>query len=322
MSIAVSRAFALWYVSRMRIIGIDENGLGPLLGPLTVTAAVFEADSYDPERFWRAAAGIVRASDSKRIFSARTLPAAEAATLEWLAAFGVEAASHQDLVSCLQARSPFIAPCGGDPHACCQRSSALLPRFGASAGVDLSSARALREAFTAAGIALLHVRVHTMCPGALNAACAVGGMSKLWVDCRLMLDHVIRESRSAPGEVFALLGKIGAMRRYGPWLFDADLVRSTAALETPPLSAYDVDGVGRISFVRDGDALHLPIAVASMVGKYVRELAVEEMNERLGAPHGKRASGYRDPLTAAFVRDTAAKRAALGLPDRCFLREV
>jgi len=75
-----------------------------------------------------------------------------------------------------------------------------------------------------------------------------------------------------------------------------------------------------IHFVRDGDALHLPVAVASMIGKYLRELAMDRLAAALGAGHDP-PSGYRDQRTKAFVRESAALRAALGLPDSCFLRE-
>jgi ribonuclease HII len=75
-----------------------------------------------------------------------------------------------------------------------------------------------------------------------------------------------------------------------------------------------------LRFVRDGDALHLPVAVASMIGKYLRELAMERLGASLGAAEDP-PSGYRDGRTKAFVRESAALRAALGLPDSCFLRE-
>ena len=52
----------------MLIIGIDENGLGPLLGPLVVTAVAFEAEEYDRDAFWRIGREYMLADDSKKIF--------------------------------------------------------------------------------------------------------------------------------------------------------------------------------------------------------------------------------------------------------------
>ncbi len=36
------------------VIGIDENGLGPRLGPLVVTAVAMEVDAYEPKKLARA----------------------------------------------------------------------------------------------------------------------------------------------------------------------------------------------------------------------------------------------------------------------------
>jgi hypothetical protein len=59
-----------------------------------------------------------------------------------------------------------------------------------------------------------------------------------------------------------------------------------------------------------------------MVGKYLRELAMERLNRALGREGRTRASGYRDRVTARFVAETAAERVAAGIADDCFLRRV
>ncbi|UCD85226.1 MAG: hypothetical protein JSU92_03270, partial [Deltaproteobacteria bacterium] len=57
----------------MYIVGIDENGLGPQLGPLVVTGSIFETEGdYHPARFWEEASvpGLT-VDDSKKVFSQR-----------------------------------------------------------------------------------------------------------------------------------------------------------------------------------------------------------------------------------------------------------
>ena len=87
-------------------------------------------------------------------------------------------------------------------------------------------------------------------------------------------------------------------------------------------SAYQFPTLGRLRFVRDADA-HAPLVMlASLVGKYVRELFMS----RIAAHYPRtdddpRPSGYHDPVTAAFVERTALVRKQRRMPERCFERE-
>jgi len=49
----------------MRVIGVDENGLGPWLGPLVCTAATIEVSSYDALE-WTRRAKLLGIEDSKQ----------------------------------------------------------------------------------------------------------------------------------------------------------------------------------------------------------------------------------------------------------------
>jgi ribonuclease HII len=67
-----------------------------------------------------------------------------------------------------------------------------------------------------------------------------------------------------------------------------------------------------VRFEVDADGLHTPVAVASMVGKYVRELAMERQN-RFYAKHDAALpspSGYHDPGHGAFRGGERAAEAA------------
>jgi hypothetical protein len=83
-----------------------------------------------------------------------------------------------------------------------------------------------------------------------------------------------------------------------------------------------VPGVGAVRFVVDADDGHLPVALASMVGKYVREVTMERVVRfyRARVPGLPAASGYHDPVTRRFVAGTAGERVALGIVDDCFAR--
>jgi ribonuclease HII len=90
--------------------------------------------------------------------------------------------------------------------------------------------------------------------------------------------------------------------------------------ETQSISTYRIAPNRTVSFIRDGDAAHLPIAVASMIGKYARELAMRDLNTLLQTPNTRQTSGYHNKITTAFVEKSKKRREAIGLEDKCFLR--
>jgi ribonuclease HII len=304
----------------MLIVGIDENGLGPLLGPLVVTGVSFRAPAYDRDALFALAGPELPAADSKRLFGRGRAAAAEAAVLRWLELFGRAADDSAGLERRIVAPSRFAAPCPDPIPGICAGPPLPLPR----AGGARAEGRLLGvwDRFDRAGVKPAGVAAHVLCAGAFNRALAEPGMHKLRLDFALMMSAARRLVGPAGGDALVLCGKVGGTAAYGDWLAEEGLAVAAVVREGRDESAYDVRGLGRLCFVRDGDASHLPIAVASMIGKYVRELAVERLNRALGRGGARRASGYRDPVTAGFVEETAAARAAAGIPDACFLRRA
>jgi ribonuclease HII len=298
------------------VIGIDENGLGPVLGPLVVTAVAFEAERYDPELFWQTAGAVLLADDSKKVFSSSKMRAAEVATLAWLKTFGIAPPSYADLVDAVVESPPFERPCHLVP-AYCGPSGTVLPVW--SSESDLASIDGAKL-LASGGISPLAVRAFSLCPGVYNTATGPDGINKFALDCRLMLTLVKQLGAEYDGEVLALCGKVGSTKKYGPWLQDAGIGLWMSEVESQAESTYRIVPYGRISFIRDGDATHLPIAVASMVGKYLRELAMRDINTLLARPEIRPASGYRDAVTARFIEKTEKKRQQIGIAPFCFLR--
>jgi hypothetical protein len=77
-----------------------------------------------------------------------------------------------------------------------------------------------------------------------------------------------------------------------------------------------------IEFRVNGDALHLPIALASMLAKYARELLMERFNEYWArrAPELKPTAGYYGDARR-FIRAIEPLAAQDGLPLERFVRE-
>ena len=100
-----------------------------------------------------------------------------------------------------------------------------------------------------------------------------------------------------------LLGKVGGRKFYGPFLWSAFGEDFTTIGEEPQESRYEAGGA-EWRFAVDADAIYLPVAMASVVGKYIRELVMLELNARAGfsspIPY---CSGYPgDPRTQELAR--------------------
>ncbi len=307
----------------MLIIGIDENGLGPLLGPLIVTAVAFETPVYDPELFWQIARGDTPADDSKKLFSRRQIKTAEQATLAWLGAFDAAPSTYAELVGQIVGTSPFPLICFENDPEICKPSSLTLPVWNDRSAIGRANENAvshIKDMFITSNITPTRVRAFSICPGSFNAATDDPSMNKFKLDFQLMMQLVLDLAADYQGDVLALCGKVGSTQRYGPWLNSKGITKWSAQKEQREQSTYRIDSIGEVTFIRDADALHFPVAVASMVGKYLRELAMFELNQHLGEPGMRPASGYRDRITADFVEKTTNRRLEIGLSDPCFLR--
>ncbi len=301
----------------MLIIGIDENGLGPILGPLIVTATAFEADSYSPEMFWQAADAELVTDDSKKIFSSSKLGSAEAAVWAWLKKFGINPLTFAGLYDDIVLPMPLKRLCTLLP-AWCAPSASALPCFAAKRELDWINNES--KGLSLQNIIPKTVRAFSICPGAYNLATEKDEQNKFALDFMLMLKLVENLSVGHNGDVLVLCGKVGATNKYGSWFKRYYGGLWMPEEETAQISTYRIVPYGKISFIRDGDASHLPIAAASMIGKYIRELAMHDINSLLSNPGDKPVSGYRDKVTARFIENTKTKRNAMKIPDSCFLR--
>ena len=300
----------------MIVVGIDENGLGPVLGPMIVTATAFRTPLYSADVFWQLSDADLPADDSKIVFKSRKKVVAETAVLQWLQLLQTHPKTAETLYRDIDPETPSPCP-SGSSFGCRLPDSLPIPCFG---GRDSALTSQIRGRFNAAAIEPLCCTAVISCPGHFNETVSPLGRNKLQFDFDMMLQLVDRIHVRFPDEsILALCGKVGGTRCYLPWFESAEKVNVVARHEKRNESQYQVGEDTEIRFIKDGDSLHLPVAVASMIGKYLRELQMAELNQLL-APEASPISGYRDPRTKQFILDTMMRRQQLALPDRCFLR--
>lgn len=251
----------------MRVAGFDENGLGPRFGPLVVTGVLVEIS--EKETLLASHSGPV--DDSKKIFRRDPLSYArgEAIALAILSGAGIKLEDTEDLRKGLDLPDDLPLPAGKLPLWC---SMGELPRL---------------------GIRILGIRTRAVPPATLNE------LNKFnhTVSCMINLGQGLM-----PLDL-CLLGKVGGRKFYGSFLWNAFGGELTTMREEPAESRYETRGV-EWRFARDADAIYLPVAMASVVGKYLRELVMLELNARAGfSSRIPYCSGYPgDPRTSELSR--------------------
>jgi len=305
------------------VIGTDEAGYGPNLGPLVVAATAWRvaASPADAEATLTAAVAAATAAargsgpaaplwaDSKQIYRA----GAGFDALERGVSIGLLAAAA-DLPgdwAALEGRVGTISPPDGCRREWRLLTAIALPRQAAAAHCR-AAAPAVRAALDAAGVSLQRIVCRGIYPGTFNARLRDGlNKSDILSHATLELAAALRaEQPDEPAVVWC--DRHGGRKRYGGLVsrhFDAPLVQ--ALEETPARSAYAVPaGAGgasaevRIEFCVGGEA-RAPVALASMTAKYVRELAMQAFNDAWSewVPNLQPTAGY--PVDAVRWRRDA-----------------
>ncbi len=310
------------------VIGTDEAGYGPNLGPLVVAATAWRTTATPDAAEASLATAVAAAApglwgDSKKIYRAGAgLDALERGVLVALAMASRDRtvpADWEALVERLSAHSHSDAP----PEAG-SLSQLAIPCCPAVRGTSLPPQdAAVATMLERAGIRLEAVRCRIVQPAEFNALLATG-LNKSDILSQVTLDLAANLATLAEADEPCVIwcDRHGGRRRYASLVaraFDLSLVRPLE--ETPRFSAYALPA-GRIEFAVGGEA-RMPVAVASMTAKYVRELAMLAFNaywsERM--PGLLPTAGY--PVDAARWRhDAAAAVAAAGIGQDALWRRA
>lgn len=287
-----------------RVLGIDENGLGPVMGPLVVTGTLLRQSGEG----W-----FEDISDSKSFFPARS--ADNFSKME------------ETVISIFHLwKKEFPSSPVQILHEFCGKQDCL-----SGAGICLES---VSESFTWASpekakrrcgafsdwavknsVSIESIRSSCVCTRRINDFVGKG-------DTKLLLDFltycgIVRDVPDKKGlEVHA--GKIGGLKFYARYLrYGLPDFRVEVIEEKEELSSYTMKegSTGfHIGFIMDVEKKSFPAALSSISGKYVREVIMEGIRKKLGIKED--ISGYRDGRTKRCIASLSFEK----FPVDCILR--
>lgn len=296
------------------VIGTDEAGYGPNLGPLVVAASTWRvgapADAAEavfatlaevpgnapPRPLWADSKTIYRGSHGwaaleRGVHAALLLPG------------GRSVDSWQALAAALGAIGPACPSATEWSHL----GPLELPRVAEPASCRAAAAAA-RAALDAAGVTLVDLAARAIYPAEFNRLLASGlNKSDILSQATLDLAATVLQRVDAE-ETIVWCDRHGGRKSYAGLVgrhFQAPLVQPLA--ETAARSIYLVPTARlRIEFSVGGEA-RLPVAIASMTAKYVRELVMQAFNAfwTQRVPGLAPTAGY--PVDAKRWREQAAE---------------
>ena len=270
--------------------GIDEAGYGPRLGPLVVGACAFRVPFPPKEgilwsmlddavvRTGTRADGRIVVDDSKKVYSsAANLRRLEEGVLSFVRA-GSEMPQHA-----AELLSKVIAGGGRPPHPPWFEGvyAARLPAASNPSAVE-SKAAALQQALRTAGVGTPLLCAALVLTEEFNRVVTRTGNKSylLFQKCGLLLQQIWRHAGSR--ECCILVDRHGGRIRYRELLRDVfPACRCEVLRESKQGSVYrfsDAEKSLVVAFKEKADCLALPVALASMLAKYLRELYMRVFN--------------------------------------------
>ncbi len=304
MSICIARVDAQYYnnsdnifygaVELAIIAGIDEAGYGPILGPMVVARSVFQVpDSNVRGDLWKTLAaavcktrtgqkGRLLIADSKKVYN-KTLGISQLERSVLCCAYSL-ADTHPDGFADAAAVIKSLCPkCRARLDAYPWYTELVDTKLDCDHGdITLASAVLLKACKAES------VRVHD-----LGAKCFdVGHYNRMVESVRNksavlftgvceMIDTIVRSSPRNE-QLHIVIDRQGGRTKYIPSLekmFPAG--RFKAVVENEKISSYELtmnDRMTKVHFCVKADDRHMPVALASMTAKYVRELLIGAIN--------------------------------------------
>lgn len=319
--------------SQTILVGIDEAGYGPLLGPLVVSATAFEAPTEATcGSLWSVLKQSVTKKpcshgrrieirDSKKIYQrSEGLGRLERSVLAVLTAWRGDLTNLYGLLSAV---APDVIPRLG-LHPWYGEGRLDLPLQSDAADIRIA-AGTLRRDMEARSIKMIGCWSEVLLEQDFNQQVQRTN-NKAAVLLNLVLRLMYRIAQAHPGQnIHFRIDKQGGRDQYGHPLRTAFETRYLKIVEErEDYSAYELDHGSTqwsVSFTQGGEEAHLPIALASMVSKYVRELFMDRFNAYwlAQAPGLRPTAGYYND-GQRFLKDIKAHLPRLGIAHDCIAR--
>lgn len=318
---------------RVVLAGIDEAGLGPLLGALAIGYTLLEApaEACEPWKHLRGtvartptARSRVIVADSKLVFqrNARGAARLETTVLSFL--------SQRDGGRLERDPERFLfgalAPAPAWRALPWRADLPRLPWAQQDDSLELSSAL-LARALVKGSIEVLDAGVRIVPAAELNASYDETGNKavSVWDKVLDVLRHVWAQRLRAP--VRATVDMLGGRRRYGPLLASAfpgaevELVGESTGRSAYALTARDGSGSMSLEFRVKADRRCFEVALASCFAKYARELEMQAFNAYFARlqPGLKATAGYRGD-GSRWLADAVPALSRSGLAREVYVR--
>ncbi len=302
------------------LIGIDEAGFGPNLGPLIISATVWEIDAnYQPDDLWDSLASVIsqtrkvtadqiHVADSKEVHqSSKGIGPLERSVRVLLEASGHSLADWNSLSRHLD---PHWGTETGEPWF--DEAKLKLP-IDTCEIISQQLAKSVQDCWGATGIKLRTIRSRIVPAREFNQ------YIDEWDSKSLLLSRLSLQlldglwNRSEP--TLIVCDKHGARNRYDDLIdeiCDGDFIFRME--EGKAISRYKV-GESELRFQMKAES-HFPVAVSSMIAKYLRETSMELFNQYWTSrfPELKPTKGYPQDAKR-FRQEIESECQSLGLSE-------
>lgn len=322
------------------LVGMDEAGYGPNLGPLVISGTLWRVpNGVDGERLYEhlprvsapgtdfaAPETTILIGDSKSLYS----PGSGLARLEQGVFAALAASTHGGRAACPTTWRTLLVTCDSTCTDVIDSAPWYVGYDGpvpvdATPQVIATAQQILADALATAGIELMAIRARLIFPEAFNRRVrecgSKGSALSLWT--LELVEQLLQPVSDGP--ILIQSDKHGGRTRYAALLqhvFPEHLIEVHE--ETRQQSTYRWGPASRsieARFTAKGERF-LPSALASMLSKYLRELAMRAFNRfwQQHVPNLKPTAGY--PVDAKrFRQDIQVQRQQLGITDQILWRE-